>query len=81
MKPRTRNRAFLAAYNRGARDGKIGKTTHDCPYQDIRTDRGSVTFSRAFRGYWLAGWRDGFNERRRDGLGDENQATIFTDEL
>lgn len=48
---------FDAAYDKGAIAAAAGDAESDCPYQDKRTDRGSVTFSRAWRKAWLKGFR------------------------
>jgi ribosome modulation factor len=35
-----------------------GKSERDCPYEDKRTTRGCVTFSRGFVNAWLRGFRE-----------------------
>ena len=35
-----------------------GKTEDDCPYADVRTAKGQVTWSRAYMRAWLAGFRE-----------------------
>lgn len=59
--PTTRNRAFLAAYRKG-REAKLAGKPRTPPYPDERTLRGSVTYSRAFRRYWLNGWDSAVGE-------------------
>ena len=49
------NRAWRGAYLKGVMAGFDGKGT--CPYEDKRTSRGSVTFSRGF----MKAWREGRN--------------------
>lgn len=52
----TRNAAFASAFHKGAAARVAGKPANHNPYPDYRTDRGSVTFSRAFARYWQDGW-------------------------
>lgn len=52
----TRNAAFASAFEKGATARLVGKPQSTNPYPDYRTDRGSVTFSRAFARYWQDGW-------------------------
>lgn len=52
----TRNAAFVSAFEKGANARLAGKPASTNPYPDYRTDRGSVTFSRAFARYWQDGW-------------------------
>ena len=51
------NNALIGAVRKGyeARQGKTGRMS-DCPYKDKRGDNGRITFSRAFRKAWLAGY-------------------------
>jgi len=58
MYPTTNNKAFRAAYEKGIGAAREDVPREDNPYLDWRTDRGSVTFSRAFRRYWFRGWDD-----------------------
>lgn len=44
---------------RGRADRLAGVAEEACPYRDLRTSRGAVTFSRAYRRAWLRGWREG----------------------
>jgi hypothetical protein len=53
------NRAMASAYRKGALAAIEGKKLTDCPYLDHRTNRGSVTFSRAFERAWCEGWHVG----------------------
>jgi hypothetical protein len=54
----TKNRAFRGAYRRGQRAAEQGLPRNP-PYPDFRTGNDAVvTFSRAFRGYWLEGYDD-----------------------
>lgn len=52
----TRNAAFASAFEKGATARLAGQPASNNPYPDYRTDRGSVTFSRAFARYWREGW-------------------------
>lgn len=65
MKPPD-NKALAGAQNKGMAAGLAGKPTTACPYGDVRTNRGHVTWSRAFRRAWLQGWDVG-HRRRTDG--------------
>jgi hypothetical protein len=57
--PRPKRRtAFDGAYDKGQRAFADGKPRSDNPYGDQRTDRGSVTFARAFYRAWDDGWRE-----------------------
>ncbi len=61
--PKTRCRAFRSAWDKGYRAGVLDQPITVNPYEDVRdTYRNSVTWSRAFRRYWLDGWEAG---RRR----------------
>lgn len=67
--PITRNRAFLAAYEKGRRAGHEAKDANLvarlCPYHDWRGNyHENVTFSRAFRKFWADGFFDGVAEAR-----------------
>ena len=56
--PSTKNRAFRGAYRRGQRAAEQGLPRNP-PYPDFRSGKDAVvTFSRAFRGYWLEGYDD-----------------------
>jgi len=70
VRPKTRNKAFQAAYNKG-RKARIDGKPKRSPYSDWDTDRGSVTWSRAFIRYWEKGWEDADQEivRKQAGLG------------
>ena len=46
-----------AAFDKGIAAAARGEPESACPYRDERTDRGGVTFSRAFRRAWLHGYR------------------------
>jgi ribosome modulation factor len=50
----------------GARARQKGVPRAKCPYKDLRTTRGAVTFSRAFRTAWFNGW-DKEDKRIREG--------------
>lgn len=52
----TRNAAFASAFEKGAQARLAGRAKSSNPYPDHRTDRGSVTFSRALARYWREGW-------------------------
>ena len=48
---------FLRAYKKGIMAGAAGLSRELCPYDDRRDSyKNSVTFSRAFRNAWFAGW-------------------------
>lgn len=55
--PKPRKNVYRSAYDKGAAARAEGKTKDACPYDDKRTWRGAVTFSRAFRKAWLAGFK------------------------
>lgn len=57
MVPRTKNKAFLSVYWKGHKACMDGMNA-DPPYADWRTNRGSVTFARAFIKYWMRGYQD-----------------------
>jgi ribosome modulation factor len=48
--------ALIAAERRGYEAALAGQPRTSNPYPDHRTARGSVTFSRAFRRAWFAGY-------------------------
>ena len=54
-----RKSPFDGATRKGYQAGIKGKPIDSCPYRDLRTDRGCVTFSRGFRTAWRNGWREG----------------------
>jgi hypothetical protein len=54
--PATLSKALAGAWRKGQEAALAGKTQMDCPYGDVRTYRGGVTYSRSFRKWW----RDGF---------------------
>ena len=56
---------FQTAHQRGFVAGLKNKPVLDCPYPDVRTRQGHVTFSRAYRTYWFDGWNAGRDERDR----------------
>jgi hypothetical protein len=54
---KTKRRFGLNAFKRGWQDAANGNCSpDDNPYPDLRTDNGSVTFSRAYRRAWLRGY-------------------------
>ena len=57
------NRALEAAKKKGHQAGLEGKDIRACPYEDWRTGRGSVTWSRAFIHAWFDGFREGCKKR------------------
>jgi len=59
------NRALEGAKRKGAMACKTGFNRRSCPYEDHRTYRGAVTFSRAFIKAWLEGW-DETNKELKD---------------
>jgi len=53
------NKAFQAAFRKGARARLEGRPRAACPYRDIRNHyRRGNTFSRAFRNAWHDGWNN-----------------------
>ncbi len=54
----TANKALLAAMEKGRQARRSGLSEYSNPYPDLRTERGSITFSRAFRRFWVEGWRE-----------------------
>lgn len=56
LPPTTKNKAFLGAYLKGQTAARTGLSPETCPYSDHRTQGGSVTFSRAFKKYWMLGY-------------------------
>lgn len=59
MFPITRNRVFISAYRKGQRAAVYGFSKSSNPYPDLKNRKGRVTFSRAFRRYWVEGFKDG----------------------
>jgi len=55
---------FLSAFMKGRQARLDGKPASDNPYDDKRTYRGSVTFSRA----WWRSWKEGWEVISRDAL-------------
>lgn len=58
MLPSTKNKAFLRAFSKGKEAALSGLPPETCPYSDHRTKNGSVTFSRAFKKYWMLGYTE-----------------------
>lgn len=52
------NKAYVGAYKKGVEAYRQQVPLRLCPYPDHRTNRGSITFSRAFRRAWFEGWHD-----------------------
>lgn len=48
---------LLTAERKGWDAAQAGQPLTDCPYRDVRTRSGYVTFSRAYMKAWLKGWR------------------------
>lgn len=57
------NRALAHANQRGFRAALAGDAVTACPYEDLRTGRGAVTYSRAFVNEWHRGWKLGAAKR------------------
>jgi len=55
LKPR--RRWGLSAFKRGWKAAHEGKSIDDCPYEDKRTKRGSVTFARGYINHWIEGFQ------------------------
>ena len=64
-----RGAALHRAHQRGVEAGLFAPQVADldelCPYADIRTGNGTVTFSKAFRIAWLRGFCEGRETRER----------------
>lgn len=60
---RQRNDAFRHAFWLGYQAAAKGADKSDCPYRDLRTRRGNVTYARAFRRAWHEGWEHGRGDR------------------
>jgi hypothetical protein len=58
------------AYNKGRDAALKGEPIRACPYEDKRTHRGSVTFSRAYVRAWEDGWEQGHRELKAEGEED-----------
>lgn len=54
--PKKRADSLDTAKRKGQQAFLDGIPVSACPYRDKRTDRGAVTWSRAYRSAWLAGW-------------------------
>lgn len=54
-------KALAGARRKGYEAGRAGQPESTCPYQDKRGGRHGhvITFSRAFRNWWLIGWKEG----------------------
>jgi ribosome modulation factor len=54
---RTMNKQLATAFRKGYLAAETGSARLDgCPYRDKRSSLGRITFSRAFRNAWLAGY-------------------------
>lgn len=51
------------ARQKGRQACRDGVPLHACPYRDIRTPSGHVTWSRAFINEWIAGWQETDRDR------------------
>jgi ribosome modulation factor len=61
MRPPTKNKALLAAYNRGKLAFYAGQSSHECPYKNNPKGckrRNGGTWGAVFRNYWRKGWFD-----------------------
>jgi hypothetical protein len=58
------NKSFLTAMRKGREAFHAGQKRNDCPYRDVRTDHGAVTFSRGFMRAWLEGFDDAARKAR-----------------
>jgi len=52
------NKSFQTAYKKGKIASAFGRPESSNPYPDKKNNKGGVTFSRAFRNYWLKGYND-----------------------
>jgi hypothetical protein len=50
------NAAHRGVYVAGWRACREGLSLDDCPYKDLRKDRGGLTWSRSFQAAWRDGW-------------------------
>jgi len=55
---------FHAAKQKGREAALAGLPRDTCPYLDHRTDRGTITWSRAFQRAWLEGYDQALTERQ-----------------
>ena len=62
MAPITKNKAFKSVYWKGY-NACMNDKIAEPPYADWRTNRGSVTFARAFIRYWMRGYKDASVEK------------------
>lgn len=50
------SRALDGAERKGAEARRAGRPRRANPYPDLRTNKGAITWSRAFRTAWDSGW-------------------------
>lgn len=60
-----KTRAYDGARRKGVEAARMGKPESACPYADHRTDRGTITYSRAFMRAWFDGYRSVKKERTK----------------
>lgn len=53
------SKVYKSIFRKGFTAGYVGMPEGSCPYEDIRTSRGGITFSRSFINCWQSGWRVG----------------------
>ena len=63
-----KSRAMAATFWRGWQAAMDGKSATICPYKDVRSVLGHVTFSRAFRRAWTAGHARGVVDASKGGV-------------
>ena len=52
----SKSNGFRGAFRRGYLARVDGEPSHRNPYDDLRTSRGGITYSRAFMRAWYDGW-------------------------
>lgn len=58
--------ALRGAFRKGHEAGLAGSPASACPYEDKRTYRGALTWSRSFIKAWEDGWERGDDQRKTD---------------
>ena len=57
----------VEAERKGWLAGLNNQHIRTCPYKDIRTESGRITYSRAFRKRWIEGWQRGLKKAMKGG--------------
>ena len=71
------NRALQGAFRKGYDAALAGKSVTACPYDDKRTSRGALTWSRSFIKAWDDGWECGDAERQKESLTPLSETSIL----